>query len=145
VLKNMLSINGRKKLIAIFAIFMLVAGIGIYVFLKSNSGNKTLNTPQKAQVSSLINEDTCSKNMGDINKVDPGKLTAADAARVYNYRGNCYFEVRDNKKALEAFELMRNSCNESGNKACLDSAEQAISAVKHAMQPTSTSPGEQTR
>jgi hypothetical protein len=127
-----------KKLIAVVAILVLslLIGIGAYLFyVKSHAevkpGSKKLTSSQKTVITEGASQDKCKTNMDKVDDVNAKALTPAEAANLYNFQGNCYYENSKFNQAIDSFTKWRDACKAANNPRCVGVAEQQIKAVQN--------------
>jgi tetratricopeptide (TPR) repeat protein len=71
--------------------------------------------------------------MDDFNSVDSSSLPPAEAAHVYNYQGNCYYQSGKYDQAIEFYKKWRDACKKANNQRCAGVAGQQIEAAQRAI------------
>jgi tetratricopeptide (TPR) repeat protein len=145
----MLKVSFKRtyKIITIVAVVCLLIGAAAYLYLshknKPGSGTQKLGSSETAKVSTLATKDSCEKNQDSVNGINAGALTAEDSARLLNYRGNCYMQQGEYKKALQAFQQLVDSCNKANNQRCAAIAQEQVDGAKDALEhpPQASSSG----
>lgn len=122
--------KSKKVLVPVILVVTCLAVAAAYIGV-SMFERKPISAEDDAKIRLDLTLDNCDRNIRNLDEVNADRLIAKDAVRMFDYRGDCYYEVGDYKKAIAEFEGMVKACNDpSVDKGCKEKAENKLKSVR---------------